>query len=135
MPQESFLTVVILVAGVFGLMLLLFLVQAVSIFRLWLQALLTNADVSVLTIVGMKLRRINPREVVAAHIMSVQAGDPVPVGSIERAAHRNLDVEKVTLAYLEAHKSDPAVSYEQICDAEQHGRLRSMLQEDERTFR
>jgi uncharacterized protein YqfA (UPF0365 family) len=41
---------------------------------IWLQGYMSRADVSVASLIGMALRQVNPRLIVTAKIMGVQAG-------------------------------------------------------------
>jgi len=81
----------------FGLAIfaILFLVVALIVLaaygKLWFQAYMSSADVSILSLVGMGFRQVNPRITVTAKIMAAQAG---------------LDINRrtgISTARLEAH--------------------------------
>lgn len=59
--------------------------------KLWLQAYVSNARVSMLSLIGMSFRQVNAREIVTAKIMAMQAG----VGTDPRTG--------ITTSRLEAH--------------------------------
>ena len=42
--------------------------------NIWLQAYMSSADVTLLSLIGMGFRQVNPRIIVAAKIMASQAG-------------------------------------------------------------
>lgn len=69
-PQVIALLVVILILT-WGIITLVSF-QRVS--RLWLQAYMSGTPVSMLEIVGMRFRRVDPRVVIKALIMATQAG-------------------------------------------------------------
>ena len=53
--------------GVFG-------IAAMVYGNIWVQAYMSSADVSLLSLIGMGFRQVNPRIIVAAKIMAAQAG-------------------------------------------------------------
>ncbi len=60
-----------------GLGLLLLLVFALMVFKyfnLWLQCITTRADIGFVSLIGMSLRKINPKVIVQSKIAAVQAG-------------------------------------------------------------
>jgi uncharacterized protein YqfA (UPF0365 family) len=94
---------------------------------LWLQAFMSGTQVSLMNLIGMSFRGISPRKVVRAKIMAVHAGAHVRTRELESAYLAGADLEKVTLAYIEAHKKDQSVTFEQIVGAERAGRLKKLL--------
>jgi uncharacterized protein YqfA (UPF0365 family) len=67
-----------IVLGGAGLLIGLFLLIAAIAFaaygKLWFQAYMSNADVSILALIGMGFRQVNSRLIVQAKIMASQAG-------------------------------------------------------------
>ncbi len=72
--------VVIVVAAVFGLILVIFLIQFIG---LYIQAMLSNAHVGMLDMVGMRLRKVDLRNVVINRIRAVKAGMDIPTNALE----------------------------------------------------
>jgi uncharacterized protein YqfA (UPF0365 family) len=61
--------------GVFLLLLgMVMLIAGAAYGKLWFQAYMSNADVSILSLVGMGFRQVNSRVIVAAKIRAAQAG-------------------------------------------------------------
>jgi uncharacterized protein YqfA (UPF0365 family) len=61
----------IIIAAMFaGIFLVIFLVYG----SLWFQAYMSNARVSLFSLVGMSMRQVNARTIVQAKIMAMQAG-------------------------------------------------------------
>jgi len=54
-------------------------------FMLWLQAFAARAGVSMLSLIGMSLRKVNPHIIVLSRIRAVQAG--LPIGTSEMESH------------------------------------------------
>jgi uncharacterized protein YqfA (UPF0365 family) len=69
--QTIIVAVVAFLAVAFGLIVL---VVCVSFGGIWFQALMCNARVSMMSLVGMYFRRVNSRVIVRAKIMATQAG-------------------------------------------------------------
>jgi uncharacterized protein YqfA (UPF0365 family) len=72
------------------LFVLLLIVLTVYYGAIWLQAYMSGAEISLLSLVGMSLRAVNPRMIVAAKIMGKQAG-------------LNIDSKGMSTTSLEAH--------------------------------
>lgn len=65
------------ILGVSCLACLFFLVMAIvaaAYGKIWFQAYMSSADVSIFSLVGMGFRQVNPRVIVQAKIMAAQAG-------------------------------------------------------------
>ena len=76
--------VVLAVAAVTAAVFLLFLLAFFFNLRLWVQALLTNTPVSLIGIIGMRLRGTPPRLILHAAIALRQRGEMVTVEEVER---------------------------------------------------
>jgi uncharacterized protein YqfA (UPF0365 family) len=68
------LIVVIGIACLFGLFLLIAAIAFAAYGKMWFQAYMSNADVSILALIGMGFRQVNSRLIVQAKIMASQAG-------------------------------------------------------------
>jgi uncharacterized protein YqfA (UPF0365 family) len=77
----------VILAGLF----LMIVILALSYGKMWLQAYMSRAGVSILSLVGMTLRQVNARVIVEAKIKAMQAG----VGTDPKAG--------ITTRRLEAH--------------------------------
>src|SRR5690349_8793376 len=65
------LWIVMAVAAVTALVTIIILNQ---VFALWLQGMMAGANINFWTIIGMRFRKINVRQIVQAKIVAVQAG-------------------------------------------------------------
>lgn len=75
-------------------------------FSLWFTAYVTGTRISILSLMVMSLRKINPRLVVKCKIMAVQAGlTDIPTNSIEAQILAGGNVERITRALIAAHRA------------------------------
>lgn len=73
--SDSFWWMVFVGVGLlFGLFLLIAAIAFAAYGKLWFQAYMSNADVSILALIGMGFRQVNSRLIVQAKIMASQAG-------------------------------------------------------------
>jgi uncharacterized protein YqfA (UPF0365 family) len=105
--NSSFLTnPLVLVVGLFVLLLGIFLVVIFfSFIRLWIQSLLTGAKISILDLVGMKLRNVDYAMIVRQKIALVQAGVDVSTRDLEAHYLARGNVPKTATAVIAAHKA------------------------------
>lgn len=117
----------LVVAGIFLLIALSVVVTVGKVFSPWLQAFLAGVPISVIQIVGMRLRRVDVRVVVRSLIMATQAGVPVPSIDMERAYLQGVDLEKITLALIHADREGNKVSFQELVEADLENRLHEKL--------
>src|ERR1700760_1187385 len=101
--------------GAFGLVLIAAFVLVLVLFsygKLWLQAVMSNAHVSLWSLVGMSLRQVHARTIVEAKIMAMQAGvgnDPhtgITTRRLEAHYLAGGNVPRVIHALIAAHRAD-----------------------------
>ena len=98
-----------------------------QIFRLWLQAFMSQANVPLFELIGMKLRRMDAKLVVDCRIMSVQAGHPVSMRDLQIAQLSGADLEMVTRAWIDAQTSGKDFTFEELVEAERSQTLAKLL--------
>jgi uncharacterized protein YqfA (UPF0365 family) len=64
----------LILAAVAGIFLLIAFILLTTYGKLWFQAYMSGADVSLPSLVGMTFRQVNPRVIVTAKVMAAQAG-------------------------------------------------------------
>ena len=109
----------ILVAAVIGF------VALIVVFKfglLWIQAMLSGAKVSLPSMVGMSLRKVAPRLMVSARIMSVKAGIPVETNLLEAHYLAKGNVVRVVSALISASKAKIALTFDQAAAIDLAGR-------------
>lgn len=97
------------------------------VFSLWLQAFMSGTPVSMLEIIGMRFRRVDPRVVIKALIMATQAGVRLSCQELERAYLEGADLEKLTLAMIHARQQGMEVSFKELVQADRENRLAEKL--------
>ncbi len=88
---------------------------------------MSGPPVSVMDILGMRLRRTDVNQIVRTLIMARQAGIALQCQQVEKAYLQGVDLEKVTLAMIEAKKLRQDLTFEDLVDAELAGRLAEKL--------
>ena len=114
--------IVAILGLIVGIIVLIFAVVLITFFRLWLQALLSGAKVSLASLVGMYLRKVNPNVIVNSRIMAVKAGLELSTndlethylagGSIIREERGNTLILGVVLALIMANKANIPLTFE-----------------------
>jgi len=108
-----------LVLGVVALVLVYFLA---SFFSLWLQALFSKASVGIFQLLGMRLRKVNPRMIVESRILSVKAGIPVETNLLEAHYLSGGNVLRVVQAVIAANKANINLSFAESAAIDLAGR-------------
>jgi uncharacterized protein YqfA (UPF0365 family) len=93
----------------------------VSVFSLWFQASASNATVSISQLVGMRLRKVNSKMIVEAYILSVKAGFPIEINSLEAHYLSGGNVLKVVQAFITAKKENKDITFEKIAAMDLNG--------------
>jgi len=102
-PARVFLTVVVLIACLIGLVLILVFLK---FFKLWLQARLSRADVKFLELIGMWLRRVDTRTIVLSKITAIQAGMHLTTRDLESHYLAGGRVRRVVGALIAANRAN-----------------------------
>ena len=97
-----------LVLAAIAIVLIYFLA---SFFGLWLQALFSKANVGIFQLLGMRLRKVNPRMIVESRILSVKAGIPVETNLLEAHYLSGGNVLRVVQAVIAANKANIPLSF------------------------
>src|SRR5947208_225860 len=95
----------LIVGGLLLLVGIFFLIVFFSFVRLWIQCLLTGARISILDLIGMKLRNVDYAMIVRQKIALVQAGVKVSTGDLEAHYLSRGNVPKTGTAVIAAHKA------------------------------
>jgi len=106
---------IIIAAVILGSIFLYFL-------KLWVRALAARAHVSVVNLVGMKLRGINPTIIVDARIMALKAGLEMVTDDLEAHYLAGGNINKVVRALIAADKANIGLEFKQACAIDLAGR-------------
>ncbi len=117
---------IVFFSAIILVMVIMFAVM-VRYVNIWFRAFMSGVQISILDIIGMRFRRTNVKAVVRAVIMARQAGVVVYCNEMERAYLQGVDLEKVTLAAIEAKKQGIDITFDELVDAERQDRLAEKL--------
>ncbi|WP_218932302.1 flotillin-like FloA family protein [Adhaeretor mobilis] len=120
MQDGQILLLVVIVVGL--LVALAILVQFARLGSLWLQAFASGVPVSMIRLLAMKLRRVNPRTIIEAEIQATQADimhDPkfgITADLLENHYILGGDVPRVIQALVAAKRSGIELDFKQAAD-------------------
>ena len=100
MPTWAVLTIVLAVVVV----LLVGILVLVPL-NVWFRALVSGAHVSMLRLIGMKMRKVDYKKLINIYIVSQKAGLNIPIVELETHLMANGDIEKVVDALIAAHSA------------------------------
>jgi uncharacterized protein YqfA (UPF0365 family) len=114
-----------------GLLVIFFFMFAMAVLtygRLWFQAYMSNARVSLMSLIGMSLRQVNSRVILQGKIMALQAGvgsDPTTGITTRRLEAHYLaggNVPGVISAIIAAHRADIDLDFDRAAAIDLAGR-------------
>ena len=112
----------VLVLGVIaGIFILIFFFWIIPV-RLWISALAAGVRVSILSLIGMRLRKVRPEIIVPSLIMAHKAGLPLKMDALEAHYLAGGDVFKVVRSLIAADKANIELSFEKACAIDLAGR-------------
>lgn len=100
----------------------------VSYGKLWLQAVMSNAHVSMFSLIGMSLRQVHARTIVEAKIMAMQAGvgshpeTGITTRRLEAHYLAGGNVPRVIHALIAAHRADIDLDFDRAAAIDLAGR-------------
>lgn len=110
--------IVLLVGLLIAIYLLLYLVPL----PLWIAAWASGAYVGLITLIGMRLRRVPPSTVINAHISAVKAGLTIPVNDLEAHFLAGGNVTRVVNAMISADKANIPLPFKRAAAIDLAGR-------------
>ncbi|MCK4423332.1 MAG: flotillin-like protein FloA [Candidatus Omnitrophica bacterium] len=90
--------------------------------RLWISAYFSGVKISLGSLIGMRLRNVNPFVIVPSMIMSHKAGLTVASDPLEAHYLAGGDIIKVIKALISADKANIALTFQQACAIDLAGR-------------
>jgi uncharacterized protein YqfA (UPF0365 family) len=110
-------------AGVGGVIVLVILLVVAQFFRLWLQAYMSNADVRMADLIGMRLRKVDAAAIVFAKVQLVKAGiQDIAVNDVESHYLAGGRVPNVTRAIIAAARANIDLDWKKACAIDLAGR-------------
>ena len=108
---------------VVGVILLVILFIIAQFFRLWLQAFMSNADVSLFDLIGMRLRKVDPAIIVLTRIQLVKAGiHEISVNDLESHYLAGGRVPNVCRAMIASNRAAIELDFKKACAIDLAGR-------------
>jgi len=89
---------------------------------LWISAMAAGVDVSILNLVGMRLRRVPASKIVLPLVKANKAGLVVNANQLEAHYLAGGDVDKVIDALIAAHRAEIPLTFERACAIDLAGR-------------
>ena len=114
------------VFGTLGVLLVIFTAIGFLLFLvpipLWIAAWASNAYVGLMTLIGMRFRRVPPSTVVTARISAVKAGLAIPINDLEAHFLAGGDVVRVVHAMISADKANIPMPFKRAAAIDLAGR-------------
>ena len=109
--------------GIGGLVLLVVLLVIAQFFRTWLQAYMSNAEISFLELIGMRLRKVDAGTIVLAKIQLVKSGiHEVTTTDLESHFLAGGRVYNVARAMISANRAAIELDWKKACAIDLAGR-------------
>lgn len=111
-----------------GAFLIVIVILAISIFLhfvplgLWVSAISANVSVSIVSLIGMRLRRVPPSRIVLPLIKANKAGLDVSVNQLEAHYLAGGNVDKVVDALIASHRAQITLPFERAAAIDLAGR-------------
>ncbi|MBS7314876.1 MAG: flotillin-like protein FloA [Clostridiaceae bacterium] len=118
MNMDTIVIIVILLAILIFLCLFFSFVPV----ALWISALAANVHVGILTLVGMRLRRVIPSRIVNPLIKATKAGIELPINKLEAHYLAGGNVDRVVNALIAAQRADIPLEFERAAAIDLAGR-------------
>lgn len=115
--MESFIPLI-----AFGVIILFFVISYYVPLGLWVSAIASGVSVGLGDLIGMRLRRVSPREIIDPAIMAKKAGINVGLSDLESHYLAKGNVFKVVSALIAAQKAGINLSYKQATAIDLAGR-------------
>ncbi len=116
--MDTFVVIIIIVAVLLFLCLFFSFVPI----ALWISALAANVHVGILTLVGMRLRRVVPSRIVNPLIKATKAGIDLPINKLEAHYLAGGNVDRVINALIAAQRADIPLEFERAAAIDLAGR-------------
>ena len=113
---------VIVIVIIFAVLLFLALFFSFVPVALWISALAANVHVGILTLVGMRLRRVVPSRIVNPLIKATKAGIDLPINKLEAHYLAGGNVDRVVNALIAAQRADIPLEVERAAAIDLAGR-------------
>jgi uncharacterized protein YqfA (UPF0365 family) len=111
--------IALVVVIIFGLIILGFITRYI---KLWVQAWASKADVSIFSLIGMSLRKVDPNTIVNSKVAAIKAGIVIGTDELESLYLAGGDVMNVVRALIAADKANIPLNFERGAGIDLAGR-------------
>ncbi len=105
----------VLIAGVVGVFAFIAIILFLYFLNVWIRALAARAPVSIVSLIGMKLRRVPVGLIVDNRITAVKAGIDLTTDPLEAHYLAGGNVEQVVLALIATKKAGITLNWDRAC--------------------
>ena len=116
------MTLTMVLVAVAAVILLIVAAIAFTVLTLWIQALFSKAYIGLFQLIGMKIRKVNPKVIVAARILSTKAGMPIDTNLLEAHLLSGGNVLRVVQALIAANKANMQLDFKEAAAIDLAGR-------------
>ena len=116
--MEPWAIIIIVIVGLAFIALLFAFIPV----TLWISAVAANVKVGILTLVGMRLRRVTPSRIVNPQIKAVKAGLDINISKLEAHYLAGGDVDRVVNALIAAQRANIPLEFERAAAIDLAGR-------------
>lgn len=106
---------------VIGICVLAVFYNVATVLNMWIMALSSGSKINVLRIVGMRLRRVDPRPIIYARVRLIKAGLDVSVHQLECHVLAGGDVAAVANALIMFHRHGVPITPDEVFANDLHG--------------
>ncbi|MCA9292417.1 MAG: flotillin-like protein FloA [Phycisphaerales bacterium] len=114
--------VIVAIAIVVGIIALFIFVFILQFLNLYIQAWFSGAKVSMLDLIGMKFRKVDPKTIVFSRIKAVKAGLSIPTNQLETHYLAGGRVPSVVNALVAADRAKITLPFDTACAIDLAGR-------------
>lgn len=116
--MDPILAIVIIVAAVIVLSVFFGFIPL----RLWIAALASGVNISIMQLIGMRIRKVVPARIVNPMIKATKAGLTIPINKLEAHYLAGGNVDRVVNALIAAHRAGIPLDFERACAIDLAGR-------------
>lgn len=114
------ITTILIIIGIIIALVVFFFVT--SFINLYLQALFSNASISIFQLIGMRLRKVPARTIVESRILAIKAGMPIDTNLLEAHYLSGGHVIRVVQALIAANKANIELQFKEAAAIDLAGR-------------
>ncbi|MBI4578289.1 MAG: flotillin-like FloA family protein, partial [Planctomycetes bacterium] len=123
-PNEISVGLILTIVAAVVILILIMVVGLLvtQVLGLWFQAFMSNANVSIFDLIGMRFRKVDSRSIVLSRIRAVKAGLDISVNDLETHYLAGGRVQNVILALIAADRARIDLGYKTACAIDLAGR-------------